>query len=115
VIGCVPVTDLLTERSKELPKGTPALAKSEVEKLLGQVHGWSLSPDGKRITRAFEFANFHETIEFVNAAAWVIHKEDHHPDMEVSYKTCKVTFWTHTVGGLSLNDFICAAKLDVLI
>ena len=109
------MTDLLARRSEELPKGTPALAKSEVEKLLSEVSGWELSPDGKRITRAYEFSNFHETIEFVNAAAYVIHKEDHHPDLEVSYKTCKVTFWTHTVGGLSLNDFICGAKLDALV
>ena len=109
------MTELLAQRSKELPKGTPALPKPEVDRLLAQLEGWSLSSDGKRITRAFEFTNFHETIEFVNAAAWVIHKEDHHPDMEVSYKTCKVTFWTHTVSGLSLNDFICAAKLDVLV
>jgi len=109
------MADLLAQRSKELPKGTPALAKSEVEKLLAQVPAWKLTDDGKRITRAYEFSNFHETIEFVNAAAYVIHKEDHHPDLEVSYKTCQVTFWTHTVGGLSLNDFICAAKLDALI
>lgn len=109
------MTNLLVQRSQELPKGTPALPKSEVDALLGQVSGWKLSQDGKRIVRAFEFSNFHETIEFVNAAAWVIHKEDHHPDLEVSYKTCKVTFWTHTVGGLSMNDFICAAKLDALV
>jgi 4a-hydroxytetrahydrobiopterin dehydratase len=109
------VTDLLAQRSQDLPKGTPALPRSEVDRLLGQLHGWKLSEDGKRITRAYEFSNFHETIEFVNALAYVIHKEDHHPDLEVSYKTCKVTFWTHTVGGLSLNDFICAAKLDALV
>ena len=109
------MTDLLKERSKELPKGTPALAKPEVEKLLAEVPGWKLSEDGKKIARAYEFQNFHETIEFVNALAYVIHKEDHHPDLEVSYKTCRATFWTHTVGGLSLNDFICAAKVNALV
>ena len=109
------MTDLLAQRSKELPKGTPALAKNEVDELLAKVPDWKLSSDGKRISRAYEFTNFHETIEFVNALAYVIHKEDHHPDLEVSYKTCKVTFWTHTVGGLSLNDFICAAKLNALV
>ena len=109
------MTNLLEERSKELPKGTPALGKADVEKYLGQVPGYELSPDGKRITRAYEFKNFHETIEFVNALAYVVHKEDHHPDLEVSYKTCRVTFWTHTVGGLSLNDFICAAKAIALL
>jgi 4a-hydroxytetrahydrobiopterin dehydratase len=109
------MTDLLKERSKELPKGTPALTKSEVETLLRDVPGWELSADGKRITRAYGFTNFHETIEFVNALAYVVHKEDHHPDLEVSYKTCKATFWTHTVGGLSRNDFICAAKINALL
>jgi 4a-hydroxytetrahydrobiopterin dehydratase len=109
------VTDLLKERSKELPKGTPALAKAEVEKLLAQVPGYELTADGKRITRAYGFENFHQTMEFVNALAYVVHKEDHHPDLEVSYKTCRVTYWTHTVGGLSLNDFICAAKINALV
>jgi 4a-hydroxytetrahydrobiopterin dehydratase len=109
------VTDLLNERSKELPKGTPALSKGDVEKLLAQVTGYELTADGKRITRAYGFDNFHQTMEFVNALAYVVHKEDHHPDLEVSYKTCRVTYWTHTVGGLSLNDFICAAKINALL
>ena len=109
------MSDLLKQHSKELPSGTPALAKAEVEKLLAEVPGWKLGADGKRITRAYEFKNFHETIEFVNALAFVVHKEDHHPDLEVSYKTCRATFWTHTVGGLSMNDFICAAKINSLL
>ena len=109
------MTDLLKERSKELPKGTPALTKSEVETLLRDVPGWELSADGKRITRAYGFTNFHETIEFVNALAYVVHKEDHHPDLEVSYKRCRVVYWTHTVGGVSENDLICAAKIDALV
>lgn len=109
------MSDLLKQHSKELPKGTPSLSKAEVEKLLSEVPGWELSSDGKRITRAYQFTNFHETIEFVNALAYVVHKEDHHPDLEVSYKTCRVTYWTHTVGGLSTNDFICAAKINALV
>ena len=66
------MSDLLKQQSKELPKGTPALAKAEVEKLLTQVPGYELSADGKRISRAYEFKNFHETIEFVNALAYVV-------------------------------------------
>jgi 4a-hydroxytetrahydrobiopterin dehydratase len=115
VLRSLAVTDLLKERSKELPKGTPALSKAEVDELLAQVSGYGLSADGKRITRAYEFKNFHETMEFVNALAYVVHQEDHHPDLEVSYKTCRVTYWTHTVGGLSRNDFICAAKINALV
>jgi 4a-hydroxytetrahydrobiopterin dehydratase len=52
---------------------------------------------------------------FVNAVAWVAHREDHHPDLEVSYKRCRVRYSTHAIGGLSENDFICAAKLNALL
>jgi 4a-hydroxytetrahydrobiopterin dehydratase len=51
---------------------------------------------------------------FVNALAWISHREDHHPDLAVGYNQCRVTYWTHAVGGLSENDFICAAKCDAL-
>jgi 4a-hydroxytetrahydrobiopterin dehydratase len=106
---------LLDRHCKELPQGTPALPAAEVRKLLAEVPGWALEPDGKKIAKTYEFKNFHETIEFVNALAWVVHKEDHHPDLEVSYKRCRIVYWTHTVGGLSDNDFICAARIEALI
>jgi 4a-hydroxytetrahydrobiopterin dehydratase len=106
---------LLDRHSKELPKGTPALAASEVTRLLAEVPGWALEGDQKKIARTYEFSNFHETMEFVNALAFVVHREDHHPDLEVSYKRCRVVFWTHTVGGLSDNDFICAARINALL
>ena len=51
---------------------------------------------------------------FVNAVAWVAHQQDHHPDLEVGYNRCKIVYTTHAVGGLSLNDFICAAHIDAL-
>jgi 4a-hydroxytetrahydrobiopterin dehydratase len=106
---------LLDRHSKELPKGTPALAPGEVARLLTEVPGWALEPDQKKIARTYEFKNYHETIAFVNALAFVVHREDHHPDLEVSYNRCRVVFWTHTVGGLSDNDFICAARINALI
>jgi 4a-hydroxytetrahydrobiopterin dehydratase len=106
---------LLDRHSKELPKGTPALTASEVTRLLAEVPGWELAGDQKKIARAYQFANFHETMEFVNALAFVVHREDHHPDLEVSYNRCRVVFWTHTVGGLSDNDFICAARVNALL
>ena len=108
------MSELLNQKSRDLPKGSPALGNSEIERLLGEVPGWSR--DGvQKIARTFEFKNFHETIEFVNALAWVIHREDHHPDMSVSYNRCHVVFSTHSVGGLSKNDFICAAKINALL
>lgn len=80
---------------------------------LKQVNGWHLA--GGAIEKTFGFRNYHETIAFVNALAWVAHTEDHHPELAVTYNRCVVRFNTHSVGGISINDFICAAKVDALI
>jgi 4a-hydroxytetrahydrobiopterin dehydratase len=77
--------------------------------------GWNLADDGLEISRDFQFKDFHQTMAFVNAVAWIAHREDHHPDLEVGYGHCRVRFSTHAVGGLSQNDFICAAKVDELL
>ena len=84
----------------------------EVTQLLVQVSGWEFK-DGV-ITKTYEFKNYYQTMAFVNAVAWVSHREDHHPDMTVGYNKCKVDYSTHAIGGLSENDFICAAKIDAL-
>jgi len=93
-------------------EGGVALTEPEARPLLAALRGWSL--EGRQITKAYRFKNYYETMAFVNAAAWVSHREDHHPDMMVGYNQCRVTYSTHAVGGLSENDFICAAKLDAL-
>lgn len=77
--------------------------------------GWALSHDGKSIERRVQFKNYYETMAFVNAVAWVAHQEDHHPDLEVHYNHCLIHYNTHTVDGLSENDFICAAKVNMLL
>jgi len=105
---------LVDRHCRELPSGTPALSASQIAQFLSEVPDWALEPDGKRIARTYEFKNFHETMAFVNALAWVAHREDHHPDLEVSYKRRRVVYWTHTVGGVSDNDFICAAHIEAL-
>ncbi len=64
------------------------------------------------IMRTFELKNFHETMAFVNAIAWIFHREDHHPDMHVGYKTVSLRFRTHSADGITLNDFICAVRVD---
>jgi 4a-hydroxytetrahydrobiopterin dehydratase len=69
---------------------------------------------GNQLRREFQFPDYHRTMAFVNAVAWVAHSQDHHPDLEVSYSRCVVRFNTHTVGGLSENDFICAARINAL-
>ena len=73
---------------------------------------WQLAKDGKSISRTFKFKNYYDTMSFVNVVAMVAHQQDHHPEMVVNYNTCRVEYSTHSVGGLSLNDFICAAKVD---
>ena len=77
--------------------------------------GWEISGDGKEISRDFKFKGFYRTMSFVNAIAWIANDEDHHPDMEVGYGHCRVRYTTHAIGGLSINDFICAAKIDKLV
>ena len=90
------------------------LSVGEVGELLAGLPGWALSTDGKTISKDFGFRNFHRTMAFVNALAWIAHREDHHPDIEVGYSHCLVRYTTHDVGGLSRNDFICAAKAESL-
>ena len=92
--------------------GTPPLTQKQIDLLIAQLSGWK-QKDGQ-IARTFKFKDYHHTMAFVNAVAWVAHREDHHPDMEVGYNRCTVRFSTHSVGGLSNNDFICAAKVDAL-
>jgi 4a-hydroxytetrahydrobiopterin dehydratase len=89
-----------------------ALDESQIRNLLSQVPGWER--EGKELVKTFAFKNYHETMAFVNATAWISHREDHHPDLEVGYNKCKVRYSTHSVGGLSQNDFICAAKIESL-
>jgi len=72
------------------------------------------NPTSHFIYRDFEFKNYYKTIAFVNAVAWMAHQENHHPDLSVSYNRCRVQYSTHAIGGLSENDFICAAKVDAL-
>ena len=92
--------------------GVPALDDTAARKLVAALDGWTLS-DGK-IEKGFRFRNHHETMAFVNAVAWISHREDHHPELTVGYADCRVRYWTHAINGLSENDFICAAKVDRL-
>jgi 4a-hydroxytetrahydrobiopterin dehydratase len=105
--------DLSARKCKPCEGGTAALPKEEVERNLAGLKGWQAG-EGE-IVKRFQFENYYRTMAFVNAVAWIAHTEDHHPDMEVSYRHCTVRYRTHAVGGLSENDFICAAKVDLLL
>ena len=104
---------LAGKHCRTLEKGTPPLPADRAAAMLRQVGGgWEQR--GGAIEKSYSFKNYYETMAFVNAAAWVSHREDHHPDLEVGYNKCRVRYSTHSVGGLSENDFICAAKLEAL-
>jgi len=104
--------DLTTAKCQACAAGARPLTDQEADALLIQLPHWS--HEGSCIARTYLFKNYHETMAFVNATAWISHREDHHPDLVVGYKQCRVVYTTHTVGGLSRNDFICAAKVDAL-
>lgn len=99
-----------------VPADAAPLERDQIPALLGELHtDWHSDAASTAIARRFSFKDFHHTMAFVNAVAWIAHQEDHHPDMEVGYNRCVVHFSTHSIGGLSLNDFICAAKIDALM
>ena len=107
-----PAADLASGRCKPCEGGVAPLKDQEIRNLLKQVPGWEHA--NRRIAKSYSFKNYYQTMAFVNAAAWISHREDHHPDITVGYNQCRVEYWTHAIGGLSENDFICAAKLDKL-
>lgn len=95
---------------------TTVLTEEEINGHLKEISpDWQLAQDKKAISRTFHFKDYYNTMSFVNVVAMIAHQQDHHPDMTVTYNTCRVEFSTHSVGGLSLNDIICAAKVDGLL
>ncbi len=100
-------------RALRCAHATEPLDAAEAARLLALLDGWAI--EGGRLARAYAFADYYQTMAFVNAIAYIAHCEDHHPELVVGYKNCVVRFETHSVKGLSLNDFICAAKADVLV
>lgn len=105
--------EMVMRTCRPIPAGTPALAGHDLEHLLHHAEGWELV-DGQ-IEKSFQLPDHYQAIAFVNAVAWISHREDHHPELVVGYNTVTVRYSTHTVGGLSENDFICAAKVDHLV
>jgi 4a-hydroxytetrahydrobiopterin dehydratase len=91
--------------------GSPATA-AVIDAQLAELPGWRLSEGA--LERTFAFRDYYDTIAFVNALAWIVHREDHHPQLRVGYDRCVVRWSTHSVGGVSENDFICAAKTDAV-
>lgn len=109
------MTELATRTCIPCKGGVAPLTQPRLGELLAQVPHWQLHDEGRFIERQFKFKNYYQTMAFVNALAYISHQQDHHADLEVGYNRCRVHFSTHAIGGLSENDFICAARIDALL
>ena len=105
-------TRLLALAAMRCRPNAPRLGADELAGHVANLPGWQASPEG--LWRSFTFADYGATIAFVNAVAWIAQREDHHPDLAVGYGTCRVAWSTHTAGGITLNDAICAARVERL-
>ena len=106
---------LAERKCKPCEGGVEPLDSGAAGALLSELHeDWSLVDDSGAIERRFDFPAFSRTMSFVNVVAFVATNEGHHPEVTFSYGYCRVKYWTHAIGGLSDNDFICAAKIDRL-
>lgn len=108
-------SDRNERKCKPCEGGAAPLEREAAEALVrGLAPGWVLSAEGTYLRREFRFADFYRTMSFVNAIAHIANIEDHHPDLEIGYNYCRVQYTTHAIQGLSENDFLCAAKIDLI-
>jgi 4a-hydroxytetrahydrobiopterin dehydratase len=106
------MNELATRKCKPCEGGVAPYSGDEAKAMLGKLAGWVI--EGGRLVKVYPFPNYFQTLAFVNALAWISHREDHHPVLTVGYNQCRVEYWTHAIDGLSENDFVCAAKCDAL-
>lgn len=105
-------TATLALASMHCRDGAPRLTPDELATHLASLPGWR--PTATAIVKEFTFANFDETMQFVNALAFIAQRENHHPDLSVHYAKCVVAFGTHDAGGVTQNDIVCAARTERL-
>jgi len=106
-------SDLAKQHCKPCETGMSPLTQPKIDNLMSQLDNWQQYDH--LICKTYHFKDYHQTIAFVNAIAWISHSEDHHPELIVNYNSCRVEYSTHAIHGLSENDFICAAKIDSLL
>ncbi len=104
------MSDLASRHCKEQAKGTPPLGEEEIGRLAGQLDGWTVA--GGKLAKEYRFPDFRQALAFVDRLGEVAESEGHHPDIYLTWGKVKVELSTHSVGGLSENDFILAAKAD---
>lgn len=106
-------TELAQKKCRPCEGGTKPLEESQIRDYLKDLKGWAYEKGA--IVKTYPFKNYYETVSFVNAAVWIAHSEDHHPEISFGYKKCRIEYSTHSIKGISENDFICAAKIEKLM
>jgi 4a-hydroxytetrahydrobiopterin dehydratase len=106
------MSDLASKTCTPCKGGIPPLTPDEATAFLGNVPGWNLENDSRRLERSFKFRNFAAALEFVNRVGEIAEAERHHPDVAFGWGYARVTLFTHKIGGLHENDFIVAAKIN---
>lgn len=109
------MADLTQQHCVPCEGGVPPMSRAEAEAKLAEVPGWTLRDDAREISREFKFKNFKQALAFVNHIGAIAEAEGHHPDLELGWGRVGVRLSTHAIGGLSLNDFILAAKIYVAV
>lgn len=109
------ICDLSNKNCVPCEGGVPALTREQVQEYLKQLQNWQVNDSFTEIFKTVNFKNYYHVIAFVNAVAFIAHQEKHHPDLDVHYNNVVIRYSTHAIGGLSENDFICAAKVDGLV
>ena len=103
---------LINKQCRDYSEDEKPLNLSEIENNRKNIPQWQFCATENVLCQTFHFDNYQQTMNFVNMVADVSNQQNHHPYMEVSYNRCKVHYKTHSINGISENDFICAAKVD---
>ena len=106
---------ILEQRCQDCEGGVLPLKPEQAQEYLKNLINWEINSAYTHIVKIYTLKNYYEVISFVNASAWISHNENHHPELIINYQTCTISYTTHVINGLSINDFICAKKLDELI
>lgn len=107
------MTELSLRTCRPIPSSESPLDEQSISGFIKELNNsWTYNKDLNNISHKYIFNNYYETMAFINAVAFVIHQQDHHPELLVGYNYCLISFTTHSVNGLSVNDFICAAKIN---
>ena len=107
------MTVLSRQQCRQAVSDGETLDQQQIQSFLSELNNsWKHNKNKNSISHGFDFNNYYETLSFVNAVAEIAHQQNHHPEMTISYNHCHITYTTHSINGLSLSDFICAARIN---